>query len=66
MSPYEILADFRQRYGGVRRGFMMSRLILAARIIPEEITPELEDDELAARMLDAIDEIEGRVPNTFT
>ena len=58
-TPYQLLEDFRVRHGGETGGFAMSRLILLARIIPEDITPELEDPVLAQRLSEAIARIEA-------
>ena len=59
MSPYAILEDFRRRYTGTAGGFAMSRLILLARIIPEDITPELDDPVLARKLIEAIAKIDA-------
>jgi hypothetical protein len=50
----KLLADFRAKHTGLSGTFMMSRLILRARIIPERITPELDDPEIEARIEAAI------------
>lgn len=60
MSPYEILEEFRAQYPDqTSRGFAMSRLILIARVIPEDITPELRDPGLAERLRGAITRIKA-------
>jgi hypothetical protein len=53
-----MLQDFRDRYSaGLAGTFLMSRLILMSRIIPERITPELDDADVEARIERAIDKL---------
>ena len=58
-TPYELLQAFRARHSGPSGGFAMSRLVLLARIIPEDITPDLDDPMLAERLAEAIDRIDA-------
>lgn len=51
---HQILHDFRRSLSGAGASFVMSRLILRARIIPEQITPALDDPAIEKRLLDAI------------
>jgi len=51
---YKLLKDFRERHSGLAGTFLMSRLILTSRIIPERITPEIDDPALEARLEAAI------------
>jgi hypothetical protein len=55
---HQLLQDFRDRHsGGMAGTFLMSRLILMSRIIPERITPELDDTEIETRIEKAIDKL---------
>ena len=51
---YHLLAAFRAQCGGPEGVFRMSRLILLSRIVPERITPELDDAEVETRIEQAI------------
>jgi hypothetical protein len=51
---HKLLADFREQHAGLAGTFLMSRLILRSRIIPERITPDLDDPEIEARIEAAI------------
>jgi hypothetical protein len=51
---YHLLASFRGQCGGPEGVFRMSRLILLSRIVPERITPELDDAEVERRIEQAI------------
>jgi hypothetical protein len=52
---YKLLAEFRERYTADMAGtFMMSRVILLSKIVPERITPELDDPAIEARIESAI------------
>jgi hypothetical protein len=51
---YQLLASFREQCGGPEGVFRMSRLILLSRIVPERITPELDDEEVERRIEQAI------------
>lgn len=51
---HALLATFRDSLSGASSAFMMSRLILRARIIPAQITPELDDPAVEARLEAAI------------
>jgi hypothetical protein len=55
---YQILSSFRSGLSGAGAAFTMSRLILRARIIPENITPELDDPGIEQRLEAAITAIE--------
>jgi hypothetical protein len=61
---YSLLQDFKDRHAGLAGTFLMSRLILVSKIIPERITPELDDPDLEARIEAAIAKInKERQPN---
>jgi hypothetical protein len=48
---YNLLQEFRERHAeGMAGTFLMSRLILMSRIIPERITPELDDPVIEQRI----------------
>jgi hypothetical protein len=51
---YQLLTSFRSECTGPEGVFRMSRLILVSRIVPERITPELDDAEIEARIERAI------------
>lgn len=55
---YQLLTSFRSGLSGAGAAFAMSRLILRARIIPENITPELDDPGIEQRLEAAIAAIE--------
>jgi hypothetical protein len=51
---YQLLASFRAESAGPEGVFRMSRLILISRIVPERITPDLDDEEIEHRIERAI------------
>lgn len=52
---HKLLEEFRERHtGGLAGTFMMSRIILLSKIVPERITPELDDPAIEARIEAAI------------
>jgi len=53
---HKLLSEFRAQHEheGMSGRFLMSRMILRARIIPERITPDLDDPEVEARIEAAI------------
>jgi hypothetical protein len=52
---YKLLNDFRERHAaGLSGTFLMSRFILLSKIVPERITPELDDPAIEARIEAAI------------
>jgi hypothetical protein len=51
---HKLLTEFRERHPGLAGTFMMSRLILMSKIVPERITPELDDPAVEARIQAAI------------
>ncbi len=53
-----------QRASPACSAFVMARFILRARVMPEEITPELDDPELERRLEEAREEIGGRGSGT--
>lgn len=55
---HQLLSTFRSGLSGAGAAFAMSRLILRARIIPENITPELDDPGIEQRIEAAIAAIE--------
>lgn len=54
-----ILADFRKEYPNVEGTFKMSRIILLSGVVPEAVTPELDDPEVEERLRKAIFEVTG-------
>lgn len=61
---YEILTAFRAELTGAGAAFAMSRLILRARIIPENITPDLDDPAVEQRLTAAIAALNAERPPT--
>jgi len=58
---YNLLKEFRERHTDMSGTFLMSRLILASKIVPEKVTPELDDPALEKRLEEAIAKLsEGR------
>jgi hypothetical protein len=55
---YQLLTSFRSGLSGAGAAFAMSRLILRARIIPENITPELDDPAVEQRLAAAIEALQ--------
>ena len=51
---YQLLSDFKQTLSGASAPFLMSRLILRARVIPDNITPEIDDPAIEKRLDEAI------------
>lgn len=51
---YQLLTDFKSNLRGAAAPFLMSRLILRARILPDSITPELDDPAIEKRLDEAI------------
>lgn len=51
---YQLLADFKSNLRGAAAPFLMSRLILRARILPDSITPEMDDPAVEKRLDEAI------------
>jgi hypothetical protein len=51
---YQLLNEFKQTLSGAAAPFLMSRLILRARIIPDNITPEIDDPAVERRLDEAI------------
>ena len=51
---HQLLSEFRSNLRGAAASFQMSRLILRARIIPDRITPELDDPAIEKRLDEAI------------
>ena len=51
---HQLLTEFRDGLRGAAAPFLMSRLILRARIIPDRITPELDDPAVEKRLDEAI------------
>jgi hypothetical protein len=54
---HAMLTEFQKRCSGLEGVFLMSRLILLARIVPELITPDLDDPEIEERLKAAIAKI---------
>lgn len=51
---YQLLSEFKMSLRGASAPFLMSRLILRARIIPDSITPEMDDPAVEKRLDEAI------------
>ena len=51
---HQLLTEFSTGLRGAAAPFQMSRLILRARIIPNRITPELDDPAVEKRLEEAI------------
>ncbi len=51
---HKLLAEFRERHADLAGTFMMSRIILMSKIVPERITPELDDPTIEERIESAI------------
>lgn len=54
-KAHSMLQEFQASLPGISAPFVMSRLILKARIIPEQITPDLDDPALEQRLFAAIE-----------
>lgn len=54
-KAHTLLTDFKASLSGISAPFLMSRLILKARIIPEQITPDLDDPATEKRLAEAIE-----------
>jgi hypothetical protein len=55
---HNLLQEFRDRHAeGMAGTFLMSRLILMSRIIPERITPDLDDPAVEQRIEGAIQKL---------
>lgn len=53
-KAYELFDEFKRSLQGASAPFILSRLILSAKIIPERITEELDDPALEKRLEEAI------------
>ncbi len=51
---HALIEKFLGSLTGAQRSFLTSRFILLARVVPEEVTPETDDDELESRIEAAI------------
>lgn len=49
-----------QRASTACSAFVIARFILRARVVPEEITPDLDDPDLERRLEEAREEMKGR------
>jgi hypothetical protein len=57
----QLFRDYQMRAAsGAGGAFVVSRVILLARVIPEQLTPELDDPELEARIERAIARVDLR------
>lgn len=56
---HQLLTEFSARCQGPRGAFAMSRLILMAKVFPEDITPELDDPDVEQKLEAAIATIEA-------
>jgi hypothetical protein len=59
---HHLLSEFRKRNPGLSGTFLMSRLILLSKIVPERITPELDDPAIEARIEAAIAKVAEQRP----
>jgi hypothetical protein len=50
----QLLQDFREANSGLAGTFLMSRLILLSKIVPEKITADLDDPAIERRLEQAI------------
>lgn len=57
----QLLKDFEASFSGARASFMRSRLILQARLVPDQLTAETDDPDLERRMEDAIARIKASI-----
>lgn len=57
---YQLLSTFRQECEGPEGVFLMSRLILLSRVVPEQITPDLDDPRIEARLEEAMGQVRSR------
>jgi hypothetical protein len=58
----QLLDNFRARNPGLAGTFLMSRLILLSKIVPEKVTPELDDPAVEARLEAAIATLNRKGP----
>jgi hypothetical protein len=52
---HQLFEDFRRDSAKLGNSFAVCRVILLARVIPERVTPELDDPDLESRLQQAID-----------
>lgn len=64
----QLFDDFRRTYPGPAGRFLMARMILMARVMPEELSTSLDDPDLEARLEKAIALVQdaGKVPRPET
>jgi hypothetical protein len=56
----QLFQDYHRRAAsGAGGSFGVSRVILLARVVPEQLTPELDDPDLEARIERAIERVEA-------
>ena len=53
----QIFRDFQANVAGEGRAFGVCRVILLARVVPEKLTPDLDDPELERRLEQAIETV---------
>jgi len=63
---YELLTAFTSDVDLATRPFMTARLVLLARVIPDHVTPELDDPDLEARLEQAIAQIRASLQGSPT
>lgn len=56
--------DFRMSCGGPAGRFVVARMILLARVLPEELTPTLDSPEIEARLEKAIKTLRATTAST--
>ncbi len=55
----QIIEDFRKEYPNVEGTFKMSRIILLSGVMPEDLTPDLDDPDVEERLRKAIFKVTG-------
>jgi tRNA(Ser,Leu) C12 N-acetylase TAN1 len=56
-----LLDEFEASLKGAQRSFLLSRLILLARVVPEQITSDTDDEEIERRIEGAIEKLRATV-----
>jgi hypothetical protein len=57
---HQLLRDYQLRAGAAGGAFGVSRVILLARVVPERITPDLDDPDLEVRIERAIERVASK------
>lgn len=56
-----MLEEFRRKFPGLDGTFKMSRVILLSKVLPEELTDDLDDPDMERRLEKAIFKVSGYV-----